>query len=204
MKAFKINNFTQQIPHSSLQTKFGGQPDWLTTPIWPVSPVWDNRPMKFMGQIRLDHIYDDIKKTKMAYIFITQPNDKEDDFFDPDIIFPDGGENAVIIQPDGNIPDFIKTEEHKTGPTVDREYIWIPHISTMEEAAEFEFEKIDIDKFSGTPAFFQNNEVGKNDRLLLQLHTNWLPFYINAGGASTLFVMVNEHIHEGYILIEDM
>lgn len=204
MKAFKINNFSQKIPECSVKTKFGGQPDWIATPKWPVSPAWNNRPMKFLGQIRLDKIYDDTEKTIMAYLFLTQPHDKDDDFFDPEIILPDGGENAVIIQPDGDIPSYIKAEEYETGPTVDCDYIWIPHMSTIDESRELEFEKIDINKFGGIPAFFQNSEVKNSDRLLLQLHANWLPFYLNLGGAPTLFVMAGEYLHEGYILIEDM
>lgn len=35
---------------------------------------------------------------------MTQPEDKADPFFDPDIIYPDAGESAIIIQPNGKIP----------------------------------------------------------------------------------------------------
>lgn len=204
MKAFNIHNFSQQTAPTSLQTKFGGQPDWLDTPQWPVSLAWDNRPMKFIGQIRLDHIYDDIENTRMAYLFITQPDDEEDDFFDPDIIDPEGGEQAVILQPEGTVPSCIKTIAYNTGPTVDHNHVWIPQMCTIEEDLNAKFETTDIDKMGGIPAFYQGSEGNTDDRLLLQLHTNWLPFYIRAGGAPTLFVMLNDHLQEGYMIIEDM
>ncbi len=74
------------------QTKFGGQPDWISTSQWPVSEAWGNRPMKFIGQIRLDEFLEDVEEMTLAYIFMTQPDDRNDTFYDPDIIFPDSGE----------------------------------------------------------------------------------------------------------------
>ncbi|MBQ7776709.1 MAG: hypothetical protein IJ379_12390 [Lachnospiraceae bacterium] len=58
--------------------------------------------------------------------------------------------------------------------------------------------------FCGIPAFFQNSQVEEGSALLLQLHTNWLPFYINAGGEPTMFIFLRESKKEGFILIEDM
>lgn len=204
VKAYRINHYHPEPSAKPLQTKFGGQPDWLAAPQWPVSAEWTNRPMKFLGQIRLDQIYDEIDNITMAYLFITQPEDENDLFFDPDIIFPDGGENALVIQPAGRIPDFISLEERRTGPTVDHKNTWLPQISEIEETSTSRFKEIDCDKFSGLPAFFQNSMIDENDKLLLQLHTNWLPFYLNAGGSPTLFAMLKENGNEGYILIEDM
>ncbi len=40
--------------------------------------------------------------------------------------------------------------------------------------------------------------------LLLQLHTNWLPFYINCGCEPTMFIFLNGKKDSGFILIEDM
>lgn len=92
----------------------------------------------------------------------------------------------------------------RTGPTVDSKTIWIPHTTEIKETAATEFKQIDEDKFCGIPAFFQNNEVEAGSKLLLQLHTNWLPFYVNAGGAPTMFTFINDKNDEGFILIEDM
>ena len=204
MKTYKIENFMQQVKDTQFQTKFGGQPDWITEPQWPVSEAWGDRPMKFIGQVRLDEIYDDVETMTLAYIFMTQPKDRNDSFYDPDIIFPDGGENAVIIQPAGNSPDYIKVIECAGGPSVDNAQVWIPQLVEREDSTDASFEELDVDKLGGIPAFFQNSQVDRDSTLLLQLHTNWLPFFINAGGEPSMFVFVNEGRKEGFIIIEDM
>lgn len=188
MKAFRIDNF---IPHSGDKhfiTKFGGQPDWMERPQWPVSHAWDNRPLKFIGQIRLNDFHYEPEKLSLAYIFMTQPKDRTDPFYDPDIMIPDEGESAVIIQPGGKIPEYIHVEDFPAGPTVDSKNIWIPQTTEIEETLTTEFKEIDADKFCGIPAFISNSKVESDSKLLLQLHTNWLPFYVNAGGAPTMFV----------------
>lgn len=114
------------------------------------------------------------------------------------------GENAVIIQPGGKIPEYIHIENFRTGPTVDSKNIWIPRITEIKETSTTEFKQIDEDKFLGIPALIQNSEVEPDSKLLLQLHTNWLPFYINAGGAPTMFVFINNTNDGGFILIEDI
>ena len=204
MKAYRIDNF---IPHSEDKhfiTKFGGQPDWMERPQWPVSLAWDNRPLKFVGQIRLNDFHYEPEKLSLAYIFMTQPKDRTDPFFDPDIMIPDEGESAVIIQPGGKIPEYIHVEDFPAGPTVDSKNIWIPQTTETEETLTTEFKEIDADKFCGIPAFISNSKVKSDSKLLLQLHTNWLPFYVNAGGAPTMFVFLKETNDRGFILIEDM
>ena len=59
-------------------------------------------------------------------------------------------------------------------------------------------------RFCGIPAFVYNSEAESDSKFLLQLHTNWLPFYINVGGAPTMFVFINNKNDGGFILIEDM
>lgn len=54
MKTYKIEQYNAQVEDIHFQTKFGGQPDWISTPQWPVSEAWGKRPMKFIGQVRLD------------------------------------------------------------------------------------------------------------------------------------------------------
>ena len=204
MKAYKIDRFISQSEDKHFITKFGGQPDWIEQPQWPVSLAWDNRPLKFIGQIRLNDFYYEPEKLSLVYIFMTQPEDRNDTFFDPDIIYPDEGETAVIIQPDREIPEYLQVENLRTGPTVDSKNIWIPQITEVEETLATDFEQIDQDKFCGIPAFNQHSKTESDSKLLLQLHTNWLPFYINAGGAPTMFVLLNNTNEKGFILIEDM
>lgn len=204
MKAYKIDRFVSQNDECSFITKFGGQPDWLLAPQWPVSPAWDNRPLKFIGQIRLNDFISGLDNLEMAYIFLTQPENAEDDFYDPDIIFPEEGENAIILQPSGKIPEYIHVQGCQKGPTVDSEKIWVPQIIEIEELLTTEFKEIDVDKFCGIPALLQESEMTAHHSLLLQLHTNWLPFYVNAGGAPTMFTFLRENRDSGFIMIEDM
>ncbi len=82
--------------------------------------------------------------------------------------------------------------------------LWIPQTTESEEMDTTEFKQLDVDKFCGIPAFFQNSKVESDDMLLLQLHTNWLPFYINGGGEPTMFIFLNVKKDGGFILIEDM
>ena len=203
MKAYRIGGFTARDEENSFITRFGGQPDWISAPQWPVSSAWDERPLKFIGQIRLNDFYRDLKNPELAYIFLTQPDNAEDDFYDPDIIFPDEGENAVIIQPYGEIPEYIHVQERRVGPTVDDKNIWVPQITEIEEALTDEFEETDINKFCGIPALLQDGEIVTGHSLLLQLHTNWLPFYVNAGGSPTMFTFLSESRNTGFIVIED-
>lgn len=202
-KAYRIDGFIARNEEISFITRFGGQPDWISSPQWPVSPAWDNRPLKFIGQIRLNDFYKELRNLELAHIFLTQPDNAEDDFYDPDIIFPDEGENAVIIQPYGEVPEYVHVQEYRVGPTVD-ENIWVPQITEIEEALTDEFKDIDIDKFCGVPALLQNYEIQAHHSLLLQLHTRWLPFYVNAGGAPTLFAFLDKNLKTGFIIIEDI
>lgn len=204
MRSYKIDTFISKSSGEQYITRFGGQPDWIVFPQWPVSLPWDNRPLKFIGQIRLNDFYRELKDLTLAYIFMTQPENEADPFFDPDIIYPDKGENAIIIQPGGKISEYIHIDNLCVGPTVDSKAIWIPQITDNEEMLTTEFRQIDVDKFCGIPAFVQNSKVESDSILLLQLHTNWLPFYINAGGAPTMFMFLNGRKDEGFILIEDM
>jgi uncharacterized protein YwqG len=94
-------------------TKFGGQPVWIDVPQWPLSRS-TGRPMMFIGQISLDpEIFGDIPG-KMAYLFMT---DEEDEYVDG-TWDPEGGENALIIQPGGEAN--VETVGLEQGPSLYR------------------------------------------------------------------------------------
>ena len=204
MISFKIDEFHTNNSDESFITRFGGQPDWIGEPQWPISLAWSDRPLKFIGQICLNDFFDKMDELTLVYIFMTQPEDRNDTFFDADIMESDLGETAVIVQPNGDIPSYINTEHISIGPTVDDKNIWVPQITKQEETETTTFEQIDINKFCGIPAFFQNNKESIEGKLLLQLHINWLPFYINAGAAPTMYVFMNDNEKSGFIVIEDV
>jgi len=97
-------------PITDAVTKFGGQPVWLDTPQWPLSRSTGNQ-MQFIGQVQ---IYPEIfghLAVQMAYLFISEDLNGQNipitpQTFAPDqsvhVLYtwePDGGENAVILQP---------------------------------------------------------------------------------------------------------
>lgn len=156
-------------------TKFGGQPVWLTEPQWPMSSGWDNRPMMFVAQIVLDKKIFGNTEDKVAYIFVTHAEKSEDDFFAPDIIYPDEGENAVIIQPGGEV--FLETRNIENGPTLfdssglhyegyvrirlseDQEFIDSDMFRQISEDKKKEYcNAVEGNKIGGTPYFFQGDE----------------------------------------------
>jgi len=74
-------------------TKFGGQPVWIAEPEWPLSRSTGEQ-MRFICQIALpEHLCHGTQR--MAYLFMTDPADG----FVDGTFEPDGGENAVILQP---------------------------------------------------------------------------------------------------------
>ncbi|MEU8517817.1 DUF1963 domain-containing protein [Kitasatospora sp. NPDC048722] len=212
-------------PVSTPTTKFGGQPVWVTGPQWPVSAAWD-RPMRFVGQIELGPVLGTAGNGKVAYLFVTHA-DHEEDFFDPDVIDPDGGENAVIVQPGGDVAGpvlALTTLPLETGPglygddgsavefTVDLRPVTEPVPVTDQElealpAADRDryVERVDGDKIGGTPLFFQGDEWpdGGPWRLLLQLDSTWVPFRLNLGASPRLFAFVSEDGAQGRMLVQD-
>lgn len=167
-------------------TKFGGQPVWLQVPRWPLSAAWGT-PMRFVAQISIN----DQKEEKLAYLFVTAA---DDDDFDPDVIFPDGGENAVIIQPGGAYDG--PAVEQATGPTVcDEEYL-----VDEDDAADDQ----DDDRIGrGEPVTLREEPAGGPWRLLLRLATNWTPFRLNLGAAPLLFALIDADGQRGCMLVED-
>ena len=75
MNSYKIEQFCSGSSEEHFITRFGGQPDWITTPQWPVSLAWNKRPLKFIGQVRLNDFFDDLESLTLVYIFMTQPED---------------------------------------------------------------------------------------------------------------------------------
>ena len=115
-KKFTITGFEKfNETNTGITTRFGGQPDWIDEPQWPQSSAW-GRPMQIICQIPLIHL-DENFGGKVAYIFATHASHPErDEFFDPDVIFLDGGENAVIIQTRGRAS--VPTRPDSSGPTL--------------------------------------------------------------------------------------
>ncbi|MFB7280271.1 hypothetical protein ACFCZV_24465 [Streptomyces hydrogenans] len=174
VRTLRIEGFsTSGRPISTPTTKFGGQPVWLAGPQWPLSTAWD-RPMRFVCQIELGPILGAAGRGKVAYVFVTH-GDHGEDFFDPDIIDPEGGENAVIVQPGGYYagpvlplasgPGLYGHDGAEVEFTVGLRPVDEPGSMTDEKPKalpptdrERYAERTDGNKIGGTPLFFQGEE----------------------------------------------
>lgn len=220
-KTYEITDFKKrETGAKEFITKFGGSPDWIKEEEWPLSLGWEDRKMTFVGQIYLKKDMLGNDGDYMVYLFMTQPESFDDDFFDPDIAEWDGGENAVVIQAFDNEKTPLKGEE---GPALfdenNEHFEYIPVLrETLEPDALEEdaysrlsdeqktryFDAVDRDKIDGAPAFFQADERPEGEwKLLLQLHCNFQPFVLRAGAMPTLFVFLSEDLKEGGMLVQD-
>ncbi|GER89710.1 hypothetical protein KDW_38720 [Dictyobacter vulcani] len=159
----------------------------------------------------------------MAYLFLT---DDEEIFVD-NTFDPEGGENAVIIQP--GICE-IPTQPLATGPTLYKMVnapsgmTLIPvsceftvavspgedpdvivedeHAHATDEAWKAFTAQGEEIKIGGTPAFVQGPEFpeGTNWQLLLQLDSANLPFYVNFGDAGVGYAFLSEDGTRGKFL----
>ncbi|SFE72244.1 hypothetical protein SAMN05421541_103227 [Actinoplanes philippinensis] len=87
--------------------KLGGQPYWLDEPFWPVSATF-RRPMVFVGQFPLPG-----PPVRMGYLFIADdPNGRGL------TMEPEEGDNALLVQPGGRVPGFVRGLPRATGPSL--------------------------------------------------------------------------------------
>jgi uncharacterized protein YwqG len=188
-----------KTPISDYVTKFGGQPVWIDTPEWPKSRETGN-PMMFIGQIAIDPQIFPNMSGKMAYLFMTSEEEYVDETWEPD-----GGENAVIIQPGTSD---VPCDEISTGPTLESEYSvklkfreepnFVSESERMknwEEAEQDEYcNALEGDKIGGTPLFIQADDFPKGEdwQLLLQLDSVTVPFDINFGDSGVGYAFINK------------
>ena len=100
-KKLTVRLFPSAEPIKEAITKFGGQPVWLKEAQWPLSAS-TGKLMSFIAQVRLEPSVFGKIQGQMAYLFMT---DDEDGGLTSD---PEAGENAVIIQPDGQLPTYVE------------------------------------------------------------------------------------------------
>ncbi|MGE3780535.1 MAG: DUF1963 domain-containing protein [Pirellulaceae bacterium] len=213
-KKWLIEFHESSTPITQPVTKFGGQPVWVEQPQWPLSRE-TGHPMRFIGQIALTPELGYTSPAQMAYLFIT---DEEDDSYVDGTWEPEGGENAVILQP--GTPRW-PTRSQPTGPTIYRmvekagqellqrescefsvqltETDDIPFVSQEQRAQLSESEReavegvLDESKIGGTPVFLQGDELpfAGGWQLLLQLDSCSAPFCINFGDAGIGYAFLN-------------
>ncbi len=202
-------------------TKFGGSPVWLNEPQWPISNE-TGKPMRFICQIELSADIFGSRKCKMAYIFMTDEEEYIDGTWEPD-----GGENAVILQPGTTN---IQTQPLTEGPTIyqmekkmfKKNLVPIPcefavnltvaedlefvpeaeRLSWEEEKLETYANALDGNKIGGSPIFLQADEFpGPNNwQLILTLDSTNVPFFINFGDSGIGYAFISEEGEIGKFL----
>lgn len=213
MKRHSIEFVEARIPILDAVTKFGGQPVWLTESQWPLSAT-TGKPMRFICQIVLVPELFGSTPARIAYIFMTDGEDYVDGTWEPD-----GGENAVILQP-GN--PSMPVEQLNKGPTVYRmvekalrkrpvpepcefgirvslseDPAFVPEVERAtwsQEKQEQYAVALGGNKIGGTPIFLQGDEFpGPGDwKLLLQLDSTQVPFFVNFGDSGIAYAFISE------------
>jgi len=220
-KTIEFHNI--DAPIGEFDTKFGGQPTWLEEPQWPISKELNSQ-MRFICQIKLtDDLFPGCGG-KVAYIFMTDDEEYVDDTWEPD-----GGENAVIIQPNGNpqvnvknipngptLQNYVEVEGKRRLQPVDVELKvtlsasedpqFIPEAARFEmsdEGSEKYSNNLEGNKLGGTPGFLQGDEFPGDDKhwkLLMQLDSCGVPFSLNFGDAGISYAFINEDATIGKFL----
>ena len=110
---------TTDGPVRAARPKLGGQPVWLDRPTWPLSRS-SGEPMVFVGQFPVP----EGRSTRLAYLFLT-----DDVGCTAPTCEPEAGENALLVQPDGRVPSFVRTCGAVTGPSLWRRGVtWDDHV----------------------------------------------------------------------------
>jgi hypothetical protein len=166
-------------------TKVGGRPVWREDAQWPLSKT-SGEPMEFIGQF-------EVRGEKLVYLFMSEGAEGT--------FAPDGGENAVIVQPGGRVPEFCAgVRESADGPTAGEDHL--PR--TAERDGD-----VEAWQFLGGPGveplWLQGEETpgeaeGKPWELVVQLDSTAMPFFVNFGDAGIGYVFLSPEGDEGRFL----
>lgn len=211
IKKYVVSAEPASAPITQLVSKLGGQPVWIGEPAWPLSKA-TGKPMRFVGQFVLyPEIFGSLEAS-MAYIFMY-----DDEPFVEGTWLPDGGENAVILQPGAGTRPTIasatgQTLYHATQrPDCTVEQVPVEYALRLtpgedpDTLDEDEFRARDAweeychfaeeSKIGGAPAFLQNPEYpGPGEwKLLAQLNSSLFSYNINFGVSGVGYAFLNEN-----------
>jgi hypothetical protein len=169
-------------------TKLGGQPVWLEEPQWPLSRR-TGEPLQFLGQFTLEG-------GALGYLFMA--GDDTDGTFDPE-----GGENALLVQPGGRVPGFVSVRAQAEGPTAGADHLPRPagKGGTDPDGHAWQF----LGGPGIEPRWLQGEEPpGDGWHLLVQLDSGRLPFHVDFGDSGVGYAFTSPDSKEGRFLWQCM
>ena len=171
-------------------TRLGGQPSWVGGPAWPLSTEL-GVPMRFVGQVQLRN-----EPLTLAYVFMTS-----DDEYVEDTWVPDGGENAVVIQPGGAAPAGVVVSERATGPTLEADAGVPVELVVRLIEGPTDDGALAAARTSGEPLWVQQDEhPGPSWHLALQIDSAAVPAFLNFGDSGVGYVFVTDDLSRGVFL----
>lgn len=209
MNVMKIS-FDKEEVRSSLDkptTKFGGQPDWIAVPQWPISKS-TGKPMEFICQIAIDKELFPGSQGGMAYIFFA--SDETKDSLPTNFWELEGGDNAVIIQPHGEIFPYAEVQPLDTGLSASPETHYsmarfdepdLDPLSEDEEEWQQAAEHLAGTKIGGKPYFIQYEEYPNEEEinlLLVQIECEELKML----SSGVVYVFINDQGTKGRFLYQ--
>lgn len=209
MKVLKITfGKDEAVAHSDEPTtKFGGQPDWIAAPQWPISKS-TGKPMEFVCQIAIDKEFFPQSQGGMAYIFFA--SDETEDAHQTVFWELEGGDNAIIIQPHGELFPYAEVQALTSGPSVAPESHFEatlfdePDLDPLsEDSDEWQqaVEHLSGTKIAGRPYYIQYEEYpNEEDINLLLVQIECDDFGVLSSGL--VYVFINEQGTRGRFLYQ--
>jgi hypothetical protein len=117
-------------------TRLGGRPSWHGHARWP---WWRGRPLPFLGQFAVDD----------ALVLVWMSVDPDAESWKAE-----GGGNVAIVQPDGELPDWVRWRWHRIGPTVLRHGVLVPDAATTRAVEPAEPDWVQFDETPAAAARF--------------------------------------------------
>lgn len=184
-------------PVRSPVTKLGGQPVWLGDAQWPISRD-SGTPMWFIAQFVIPALGGD-KAQSLAYLFMTNADSTVDYAAESE-----GGENAVIIQPHGQLPVLqrsyreeptaITIASAEEGPTIGPDHLSIETPNAVIEETPSQF-------IGGSPQWLQGDETPVPGwTFLAQLDASLLPLHVDFGDDGVGYIFLSPDRTQGRFL----
>lgn len=184
--AYALDFAPERGDRRSAVSRLGGEPVWLDEPQWPLSSR-DTEPMTFVAQFRVP----DGPVMAMAYLFM----DMEGAY----TWQPDGGQNALILQPDGRIPSCVRTAPVVNGPLLrDATGRSVCHEARLVPGT---LDKGSMQHVGGHPNWLQGDAAPEGWTFLLQLDSTQLrDAVVNFGDLGVGYAFISPDRKEGRFL----